>query len=207
MSSIPPPPGGEQYGDQYGSQPGPGQQPAYPPAPGSQPGYAAAPGYQDPPQVGAPAPTSAPASIVRAKYAMWAGAVLQVLSILAGFFLIDDMRTAVEDAMSEAGTAIDPAAVDLAVTAGLVMSVVIGLIGTALWLVTAWLAGRGKGWARIMATVLFVLYVLSFLVNLTQPQPMLSTIVAVVMLIVGAVALFFLWQKPSTAWFQAHKAR
>lgn len=122
MSTIPPPPGGDQFSNQ----------PGFEPAPGHESGFAPAPGYQQPQAVGAPSPTSAPASIVRAKYAMWAGAVLQVLSILASFFLVDDMRTAVEDAMSEAGTAIDPAAVDLAVTAGLVMAVVIGLIGTAL---------------------------------------------------------------------------
>lgn len=91
-------------------------------------------------------------------------------------------------------------------TLGLVFTVGLGLIGVLLWVLMAWLNGKGKGWARIVATVLFVLFVLSFLASFAQATATMTLVVNVLVLIAGAAATFFLWQKDSTAWFQAHKA-
>lgn len=77
MSAMPPPPGGDQ------------------------PGFESAPQYSyqgDPAQ---PTMTSAPTSIVRAKYAMWAGAALHLLTILTSFLTLDDMRSQVEDQLEQ----------------------------------------------------------------------------------------------------------
>lgn len=182
MSAMPPPPGGDQ------------------------PGFEPAPQYAPHGGAAQPVMTSAPTSIVRAKYAMWAGAVLQVVTILTAVVGMDDMRAQVTDALDEQGAPYTESTVDAAVTLGIGFSVFLGIVGAILWVLMAWLNGKGKGWARITATVLFALFVISFLFSLAQATTAVTLIVNVLVLIVGAAATFFLWQKDSTAWFQAHKA-
>lgn len=180
-----------------------------PPPGGDQPGYESAPQYQQqgyPGGMPAPVPASAPASILRAKYAMYAGAALQLVGIVLAFFNRDAARTQIEKAMEDQGLPYTESTIDAAMTLGLAVGVGIGLIGVVLWLLIAWLTGKGKGWARIVATVLFVLFVFSFLSSFLQPTPMPTLVLNALVLVAGGAAVFFLWQKPSTQWFQAHKA-
>lgn len=189
MTSMPPPPEGNQPG-QSAPQP---HQGGYQAAPQFQPGGA--------PQV----PTRAPKSIQFAKYAMWAGALVQLLALPLLFVTMGTMRETIEEELAAAGQAVDPSVVDAAVMAGLVFAGVMIVLGVILWLLIAFFTGRGKGWARIVGTVLFGLYVLSMLASIAQPTPAINLIMNVLTLIIGGVAVFFLWQKDSTAWFQAHK--
>lgn len=185
MSAMPPPPPSE-GGDPSGFQP--------------------APAYSSPGAQGGPVMTSAPTSIVRAKYAMWAGAVLQLVTILTAFVGRDDMRAQVTDSLDQQGVPYTESTVDAAMTLGIGVSVFLGVVGAILWVLMAWLNGEGKSWARIVATVLFALFVIFFLFSLAQATTAVTLIINVLVLIVGAAATFFLWQKDSTAWFQAHKA-
>lgn len=57
-----------------------------------------------------------------------------------------------------------------------------------------------------MGSVLFGIYVVMTLSSLVGASADLSLVVNLLGLVAGAVATFFLWQKDSTAWFQAHKA-
>jgi LPXTG-motif cell wall-anchored protein len=71
----------------------------------------------------------------------------------------------------------------------------------------AWANGKGKNWARIVATVLFALSAVSFLTSLPQAgsAPLLVAVSGLTTL-VGALAIYFLWRKDSSAWFQAQSA-
>ncbi len=196
MSSMPPPPPG---GDQSGYQPGYQYQ-------GSQ--YQGAPQYggQHPGgPVGAQGLTTPPRSIVRAKYAMWAGAVVQLLAIPVALLMQSQMREIAEQSMRDSGQTYDQDMVDMIVAFGLVVGVLGGLVGAGLWFLMAYLNGKGLGWARIVATVLYGIFVLSFLCGFAQPNPLLTTLINVVVLVIGGLATFFLWQKDSTAWFTAHQ--
>ncbi|WP_338749990.1 hypothetical protein [Janibacter alittae] len=166
-------------------------------------GFQPAPEYSSP---GGHVMTSAPPSIVRAKYAMWAGAVLHLLTVLTAFVGMDDMRAQIREELDRQGVAYTDNTVDAAVALGVGFSAFIGIVGVVLWLLMAWLTGKGKGWARIVATVLFAFYIVSFLVSLAQPTQALTLVVSLLVLIAGTAATFFLWQKDSTAWFRAHKA-
>lgn len=188
MTSMPPPPEGNQQG-------GP-QQPAY------QGGYQAAPQFQPGPSV----PTSPPKSVQFAKYAMWAGALVQLLALPLLFVTMDTMRTTVEEELAASGQAVDPSVVDAAVIGGLVFGGVMIVLGVILWLLIAFFTGRGKGWARIVGTILFVIYALSMVSTILQPTPAVNIVMNVLTLVIGAVATFFLWQKDSTAWFRAGQA-
>lgn len=182
MSTMPPPPGGDQSG------------------------YQPAPQYQAGPSHGTPAMAGPPASIVKAKYAMWAGAVMQLLAIPVELLMRGQTREIVEESLRDSGVAYDASTVDTAVAAALGFGVVLSVIGAALWLLMALLTSKGKGWARIVAAVLYGLYVVSFLFGFVQPNPPITLVLNVVVLIIGGVATFFLWRKDSTAWFRAHKA-
>lgn len=177
--------------------------PPPPPPGGDQSGFQPAPAYSSP---GGPVMTAAPPSIVRAKYAMWAGAVLQLVTILTSFVGMDDMRAQVMESLDQQGVAYTENTIDAAVALGLGFSVFLGVVGAVLWVLMAWLNGKGKGWARIVATVLFALFVISFLISLAQAMTAVTMIVNVLVLLAGAAAIFFLWQKDSTAWFRAHKS-
>lgn len=180
MSSMPPPPGGDQYG------------------------YQPAPQYQGGP--GGPAMTTAPKSIVYAKYAMWAGAVMQLLAIPSTLLMRDEMRELAEESLRESGASYDESMLDATVMFALGFGLLMSVLGAALWFLMAYLNGKGKGWARIVATVLYGIFVVSFLCGFAQPNPMLTIIMNVIVLIIGGLATFFLWRKDSTAWFKAHEA-
>ncbi|WP_277454174.1 hypothetical protein [Janibacter sp. DB-40] len=179
--------------------------PPPPPPGGDQSGYQPAPAYSSPGgHPGGPVMTTAPPSIVRAKYAMWAGAVLHLITVFTSFLGMDDMRAQLEEALTEQGVAFTDGTIDAALAVGMAISVGMGVIGVVLWLLMAWLNGKGKGWARIVATVLFALFVISFLFSFAQATAV-TMIVNTLVLLAGAAAIFFLWQKDSTAWFRAHK--
>ena len=81
-----------------------------------------------------------------------------------------------------------------------------GLIGGALWL---WMAQRcraGRGWARIVSTVFFGIDTLSVLAGLVGSPTGgggLTRIYAVLVWVIGLVAIIFLWQRSSSEFFRA----
>jgi hypothetical protein len=171
------------------------------------PGYPGAmPGM--PPAAGAPRPAGPrPASVTTAVRLMWAGAALSLVSALLTPTMGDAMRTQIRDAIASSGSSMDPGTLDGFVTVILGLAVVFGLVEAGLWLLMAWQNGKGRTWARIVATVLFALGLLSGLSSLAQASvaPLL-TVLSVAGAIVGAVAVFFLWRKDSSAWFEAQSA-
>lgn len=182
MSSMPPPPGGDQHG------------------------YQPAPQYRAGQHAAGPPMTTAPPSIRYAKIAMWAGAAMQLLAIPATLLMRDEMREVAEESLKESGTTYDESMVDAAVAVALGFGLVMSVLGALLWVLMAHLNGKGKGWARIVATVLYGIFVVSVVCGFAQPNPTLTTVMNVIVLIIGAVATFFLWRKDSTAWFTAHRA-
>jgi hypothetical protein len=171
------------------------------------PGYPGAmPGM--PPAAGAPQPAGPrPSSVTTAVRLMWAGAALSVVSALLTPTMGDAMRTQIRDSLATSGASMTPSELDGLVTVVLAVALVFGLIGAGLWLLMAWLNGKGKNWARIAATVLFAFSLLSALSGLAQAgvAPLLS-VLSVASAVVGGAAVFFLWRKESSAWFQAQSA-
>jgi hypothetical protein len=168
--------------------------------PGAMPGM--------PPAAGAPQPAGPrPSSVTTAVRLMWVGAALAVVSALLTPTMGDALRTQIRDALATSNASMSPSELDGLVTAVLAVALVFGLIGAGLWLLMAWLNGKGKNWARIVATVLFAFSLLSALSGLTRAgDAPLLTALSLASAIVGAVAVYFLWRKESSAWFQAQSA-
>jgi hypothetical protein len=188
----------------YGSPPPP---PPPPPPEGQDPGQFS--GMQSMPGYEAPvtgAPVSKPASIAMAVKLMYVGAALSLLGVLSTVFQLDSIRDAVEKASADASTPMTSSEMDAAVAVAVAFAVVVGLIGVALWLWMAAVNGRGRKWARIVATVFYGLFVLSALASLLQSPPALSLILSLVSLVLGAYILVLLYRKESTQYYEAQSA-
>jgi multisubunit Na+/H+ antiporter MnhB subunit len=167
-----------------------------------QPGDMPGPGAQT-----APAAVQ-PQSIQRAVLLMRVGAGLSLLSILITVLTRDSLRSQVTRALRRSSTTLTAQQVDTAVTVAVSIAVVVGLISVGLWLWMASANAKGRGWARIVATVLGVLSVLSLLSSVAQGQmTTLNLIVSLVSLVLAIVILVLLWRKESSAYYEAVKAQ
>lgn len=123
---------------------------------------------------------TAPPSILNAVKLMYAGAGISVLAAIINLFV-------------SSGTA--------SFKSGQIVG---GLIGVALWLWMAQMNKRGQSWARILSTVLFGIFTLFFLAALALvgfPGAILSLIEWGVAL----TATILIWQKASSAYYNAPK--
>ncbi|MBM6403155.1 hypothetical protein JQN72_02690 [Phycicoccus sp. CSK15P-2] len=187
--------------------------PGTPPPPPENP-YGAAPPPQNPyggppaPEYGgAPTgPVARPPAMDRAVLLMRVGAVLSFLSLGTVFFLGDEIRETARQSVESSGETLDPSLMDALVAVGIVVGVVFGLLGVALWLFMAWANGAGKPWARVVASVLYGLSVLSFLSGLLQPAPILSRALSVLTVALGGYIVYLLWQRESSQFYAASSA-
>ncbi|WP_030528509.1 hypothetical protein [Phycicoccus jejuensis] len=188
---TPPPPGGS--APQYGTPPAENPYGAPPPAPAY--GYA--------PQAG---PVTRPKSMDTAVMLMRVGAVLSLVSLVLSFVFAGDIREQATQALQDSGQTVDQTLVDSAVTIGIAVAVVFGLLGAGLWLLMAWANGKGKSWARITASILFALSFVTFLIGLAQPTPLLSRVLSIVSIALGGYIVYLLWRKESSEFYAASNA-
>jgi len=202
----PQPPAPQYQAPQYGSSQPPGQQ--Y----GQAPGYASAP----PPPDGGQGPgspyatagtTNQPPSIKQAVLLMRVGAALSALGLILSLVTLGNIKDLIRNTGVGSGTSLTEAQVNAAATAALIAAVIFGLIGVGLWLWMASANGKGKKWARVVATVFFVLSLLSILANVAQGKtPVPSLVLGVVTVILGAYVIFLLYKKESTAFYDGMTA-
>jgi serine/threonine protein kinase len=85
------------------------------------------------------------------------------------------------------------------------LTVFLSLIEIALWLGIARACRNGKSWARVTGTVLFGLHTLGFLGVLADSHPGigLTKVLTTLSWLIACGAVVFLWQRPSSAFFQA----
>ncbi|HEV7146903.1 MAG TPA: hypothetical protein VGN48_07900, partial [Pedococcus sp.] len=148
-------------------------------------------------------PVLRPASIAMAVKLMYVGAVLSLISAVSILFLRDTFRTAVEKAASTSNPPMTGTQIDAAVNVGIGAAVVSGLLGAGLWIWMAYANGKGRKWARIVATVFFALSVLSALSSVAQHGPAVSLALSVVTLLLGAYIIFLLYRPESSQYYAA----
>ena len=175
-----------------------------PPPPGPESNYGQMPQMNQ----GGPAQAAAvrPPAMDQAVMLMKVGAGLSLLGLLLTLLSRGTIRDAVEKASQSSATPMSQSQIDAAVTAGVAFGIVAGLIGVALWLWMASANGKGKSWARIVATVFFAISVLSFLASLIQAQPMLTRLLAVLQVLLGAYIIFLIYKKESSEFYRAASA-
>jgi len=161
--------------------------------------------YQPYPSAGQapePARPEPPPSVVMAVRLMYAGAVVTAVGLVVGLATVGSLRTA----LHKSDPSLTPTQLHNLQTVVIVGSVVIGLISIGLWVWMALMNKAGKSWARIVATVLFVLDTLFLLLGLARAGAAASSLVSILTWLIGVGAVILLWRKDSTQYFTAQSA-
>jgi hypothetical protein len=150
-----------------------------------------------------------PATVRNAVWLMYGGAAVSVISIIlvlafsARFrrAVLRGLATANAKLRTEGKTPLTATQMHSAASLYLAVVIIVLVIVTVLWVWMAWANNRGKGWARIVSTVLFVLDTLYLVASAGRGG--LAVIVAVLGWLCGLGAIVFLWQRKSTAYLKS----
>ena len=150
-------------------------------------------------------PSSRPAipqSVTRAVQLMYVGAAASLIGIVIDILA----RHAIRNALATRKTAHPLTTSQLNSNYHLVLGVLIvgGVIAVALWLWMAYSCKAGKGWARIVSTVLFAIETINVVAGASAiSSGGASRIYSIVIWLIGFGAIIFLWQRSSTEYFKA----
>lgn len=149
-----------------------------------------------------------PASLRNAVRLMWAGAGLALLGTIISLAFSSKIKTTVTNAAIKANatarsqnkTVLTAAQIHTLANATVAIFIFLGIVGVLLWLWMGWANNRGRGWARIVATVLFVLYTISFVLSVSRAS--ISIIFIALEWLCGVGAIVLLWQRPTTEYIR-----
>ena len=161
--------------------------------------------YQPYPSAGQapePARPAPPPSGVMAVRLMYAGAVVSAVSLVVGLTTVSSLRTA----LHKSRPSLTPSQLHDLQNIVVVGSVVIGLISIGLWVWMALMNKAGKSWARIVATVLFGLDTLFLLLGVVRAGAAASSVVSILIWLIGLGTVILLWRKDSSEYFTAQSA-
>ena len=177
-----------------------GSGPEYPRYPGEGSSDAAPPPH---PASAQPAPEK-PGSIASAVRLMQVGAVLSIVSVVVSLLTLDTLKDTIAEAMRDSDPDVSQSTIDAAYSIGVVSGVIGGVIAAGLWLWMAWKNGQGRSWARVVATVFGALNLVFTAVSFGSPgMTSVSLVFGAVNVLLAVVILVLLWQKPSTAYYNA----
>lgn len=151
----------------------------------------------------APVPTEPPPTVRRAASLMYAGAALSVIEIVVGLLTMGNLKSAIRAKFPH----YTASQIHSAEIATVTVAIVVALIGVALWIWMARANLAGRGWARMVASVLFALNTIDLFVAIGQPHSVVGLVLAVLTWLVGLGAIWFLWQRESSAYIESRSAR
>jgi hypothetical protein len=140
-----------------------------------------------------------PRPILTAVRLMYVGAALNALGLIVTIAVIHSIRTAIHrDFPHYTATQVHRAEV-----AYVVIIAIEAILAIGLWLWMAWANRGGRSWARIVSCVLFGLDTLGFVTSFAQARGAVSLLFAGLVWLVGLVTIVLLWQRESSAYYQA----
>jgi hypothetical protein len=141
-----------------------------------------------------------PPQVQKAVKAMYAGAVATIVGVVIEILTVGATKNAIAT-RSRHLTASQLNASQHVLIAGFVIG---GLIAVAAWIFHARACQRGQAWARITGTVLFGLCTVEALGAAVSPVAVAVKAWWPVIWLAGLVAVIFLWQRASTAFFKGN---
>jgi len=144
----------------------------------------------------------APPSVLNAVKLMYAGAIVSTASLIASLIYLIFYSGSAKSSIRKEFPHYTAGQINHAFLGFVILAIVSAGIGIGLWLWMAWANKRGKNWARITSTVLFVLQTLSLFSSLRGPRLAVGLVFPVLTWLVGAGAVWLLWQRESTAFFK-----
>jgi hypothetical protein len=183
MSSTPPPDG------RYPADP----LPSYPEGAGDEPSRRMVP--QPPP-------------IQLAVRLMWVGAGLSLVSLIVSLLTLSSLKSHIRDQLAKSNPTLSKSDITTTYHAVVAAAVIGAVLSIGLWLWMAWKNGQGRSWARVVATVLGVINLLSSIYSIAVGHSLAVTAVLTVLnLILAVVILVLLWRRESSDFYAAQSAR
>ena len=130
---------------------------------------------------------------------MYTGAALSAVGVVLELVAIGSVRSAIK----KADPSLTSAQIHNAEVFGVAFAVIIGLIGIGLWVWMAWANGRGKSWARVVASVLFGLNTVFLLLAFARPHVGIGLILDLLVWLCGLGTIIMIWNKESSGYYQA----
>lgn len=144
-----------------------------------------------------PARPDPPRSVMLAVRIMYAGAALTAIGLVISVVAVATGEKALRASHKHATLAQLHATQSFLIT----VAIVSGLIEIGAWLFMARANRGGLRWARIAASVLFALSTWNLISHIIGAATVTNLAFTALMWLVGAGAVFFLWQKDSSAYF------
>lgn len=174
---------------------------------GGPPGYPAYPASSAGQPAEGPAPEQPP-SMRTAVRLMWAGAALSLVSLIVTLATLDSLRSHLRQQLADSNSTLSANDLDVVYNTAVVAAVVGSLVAILLWLWMAWKNGQGRSWARIVATVLGVINLLSSAYTILSGRALeVSAILTVVNLLLAIAILVLMWNKESSAFYAESSRR
>lgn len=149
-----------------------------------------------------------PSSITTAVTLMRVGALVSVLSLAVSMTTLGTLKDTIADSLRNTDPEVAQYTIDANFSVATVSAVIGGLVGAVLWLWMAWMNGRGRTWARLMATAFGVLNLVSLAFSLGTPGVTAANLgFRALSLVLALIILVLLWQRPSSAYFHAVSER
>jgi hypothetical protein len=160
--------------------------------------YQRYPGDAAPPREPSPA-NNAPQSVLRAVRVMYVGAAASLLGIVIDMTTLSATRSQILKHSPNLTTA----QVNNAEHFAIGLFIAGGLLGAALWLWMAQSCRAGRGWARVVSTVLFGIDTLSVVGGAAAVQSgALTRLYGLVVWVIGLIAIILLWRRSSSEYFR-----
>jgi hypothetical protein len=140
-----------------------------------------------------------PQSVSRAVQVMYVGAAASLIGIIIDMTTLSSTKSEI----IRRSPNLTPTQVTNAEHFAVGLFIVSGLIGAALWVWMAQSCKAGKGWARIVSSVLFGIDTISVIAGAAAVASGGATrIYGIVVWLIGLAAIILLWQRPSTVFFR-----
>ena len=154
-----------------------------------------------------------PQTLRNAVRLMWAGGALALIGVITTLAFSSNIKTAVTNAAitanktasREGKTQLTAAQIHSLANATVGVLVFLGIIGVLLWVWMAWANNRGSSWARIVATVLFALNTIAFVLEVSRAS--VSIIVIALGWLIGLAAVVLLWNRQTTEYINSGRTR
>lgn len=138
-----------------------------------------------------------PQEVKQAATALYVIAAVQVISLLLTLTQLDT----IEDEIRAADPGVTESELQVGVTIGIVIAVVLTLVFVGLPILAAIKSRQGRNWARILGTVLAAIAGVLALFGLASGG--ITTILNAVTVLAAIAAIVLLWRKPSSEFFAA----
>jgi len=166
--------------------------------------YQSYPGSDRSPEQPGQSASSVPPPVATAVKVMYAGAVASLIGIGIDMTTLGSLRSR----LTTSNPSWTPAQVTNGVHLEIGVFIASGLIGAALWIWMAQSCRAGKGWARIVSTVLFAIETIAALVSLGASAGGLTgggatRIYGILVWLIGLAALILLWRRASSDYFKS----